>query len=401
MSTVKDVRLKPWLTLSDPEVAEEIFALGSHHGAEVRKVRITLLANLLLSLLDGRTATYYSRDRSHYSRSACRFYSPNTSYRAVLAAVTDLVGADLATERRQAPGSRKSQSSTLSPTARFREIAVAEASDLAIEAHPVPLHLKDDQKRRVAFESSRSRRRMAAEVAEQNAFLRRFSTGLVHERARDLHFGCIEVEGEVLVRSAGLYRVFNRDFSHGGRWYGGWFQRVRSSLRAAITIDGEPTIEEDFKTMHPRLLEAAAGLNLPFGSDDFDFYAVGRFSRAECKLAFNVLLNADSRAGALTALRNDMDQQRAGKLITAFEDGYPRLAPYWFSGVGLRLQRIDAEICGAVLRRLREAGIPALAVHDSFVSAVCHQGALLEAMDDSMDWELRRLRTFGLRKWRA
>ena len=41
-----------------------------------------------------------------------------------------------------------------------------------------------------------------------------------------------------------LYRVFNNEsFKEGGRFYGGWWQRLPSKVRSGITIDGQPTVE--------------------------------------------------------------------------------------------------------------------------------------------------------------
>ena len=51
-----------------------------------------------------------------------------------------------------------------------------------------------------------------------------------------------------------LYRIFNGDFSSGGRFYRGWWQNIPRDLRKYITIDGEPCSELDYSGQHLLLL---------------------------------------------------------------------------------------------------------------------------------------------------
>jgi hypothetical protein len=58
-----------------------------------------------------------------------------------------------------------------------------------------------------------------------------------------------------------LYRVFNDDPQHGGRFFGGWWQEVPSEYRKHIHLAApgqEPkwAVEFDFKSMHPAMLYA-------------------------------------------------------------------------------------------------------------------------------------------------
>ena len=52
-----------------------------------------------------------------------------------------------------------------------------------------------------------------------------------------------------------LHRVFSStDFDEGGRFYGAWWQNIGSWLRSAIIINGQPTVECDFASLHPTML---------------------------------------------------------------------------------------------------------------------------------------------------
>ena len=66
-----------------------------------------------------------------------------------------------------------------------------------------------------------------------------------------------------LLRKA-LHRVFSStDFDEGGRFYGAWWQNIKSWPRPAITINGQPTVECDFAGLHPTMLYLVKGLQAP------------------------------------------------------------------------------------------------------------------------------------------
>ena len=61
-----------------------------------------------------------------------------------------------------------------------------------------------------------------------------------------------------------LHRVFSStDFDEGGRFYGAWWQNIKSWPRPAITINGQPTVECDFAGLHPTMLYLVKGLQAP------------------------------------------------------------------------------------------------------------------------------------------
>ena len=47
-------------------------------------------------------------------------------------------------------------------------------------------------------------------------------------------------------------RIFNNaSWKDGGRFYGGWWQRVPSFFRSKIYLNNEGTIEDDYRSLHP------------------------------------------------------------------------------------------------------------------------------------------------------
>lgn len=108
-------------------------------------------------------------------------------------------------------------------------------------------------------------------------------------------------------------------------------------------------------------------------------------------------LGAALAHGALTgeflAEHGTTAADHARAVMTAVEAHFPALAPYWSTGVGLRLQNLDADICARVQRKLRQRGIPCLSVHDSFVAPASEGLALQVVMDEAFDDACERLRS--------
>jgi hypothetical protein len=211
----------------------------------------------------------------------------------------------------------------------------------------------------------------------------------------------------VYMQMRSLYRVYNRTFSLGGRMYGGWWQQVRSRDRQFLAIDGASIVEEDYPSLHPRLLYARIGLPLVG-----DAYAVPGWeqNRKACKIGFNVLLNAESFAAAQGAIAGHFEEEearalgvdpatrsrrpkgalpphhmkRAADLIRAIKARHPRVAHLFHSGEGLKLQHVDAGMCREVLKEMTlKRGLPCLPIHDSFLVRQPDRDALLTAMEQA------------------
>jgi hypothetical protein len=181
-----------------------------------------------------------------------------------------------------------------------------------------------------------------------------------------------------------LHRVFNRaSFEHGGRFYGGWFQNVPKDQRASITINGEPIIEHDYRSLHPRLLYAQAGK--PLQGDPYELLG---WPRPLVKVGFNMRINADTPMAAIRSLARESElagegaYARARQLISDIEEKHQSIRPAFSSGAGLRLQRLDSDMAQTVILRMAQAhGAVVLPIHDSFICAKRFESQLQEAMD--------------------
>ena len=63
----------------------------------------------------------------------------------------------------------------------------------------------------------------------------------------------------ILLHKQTIRRIFNyKEFTQGGRFYGGWWQNIPSPYSALITIDGSRTNEFNFARLHPTMMYAEA-----------------------------------------------------------------------------------------------------------------------------------------------
>jgi hypothetical protein len=184
---------------------------------------------------------------------------------------------------------------------------------------------------------------------------------------------------------AQLHRVFHRgDFANGGRFYGGHWQNIPAEGgRDTITINGEPTIEIDYRGLHIRLLYQEAGKPMPA-----DPYDVDGWPREQAKLALLIAINARSHMSAVRALadalRRDVPDPftTADRLLKAVKAKHPDIAWALASDAGVRLMRKDSELAERImLETVRAIGIVPLAVHDSFIVPSSHGGRLIETME--------------------
>lgn len=179
-----------------------------------------------------------------------------------------------------------------------------------------------------------------------------------------------------------LYRVFNcGSFEQGGRFYGGWWQHAKRHLRPFITIDGQVTVEADFKGLHPAILFAKAKLDIP--PDPYAFVpgiTDNETLRDHAKTTFLALLNADRT----TKEPRNFDSAAHGMTAEVFrqmvKDAFPMLPGIFGSGLGRYLQREDSDIAEKIMLHFASKGVAVLPVHDSFIVAAQYKDELIRVM---------------------
>ena len=112
---------------------------------------------------------------------------------------------------------------------------------------------------------------------------------------------------------------YRADWNLGGRFHGGWWQRVGEEWRKQIYINDESTIEQDYSGLHINLLYGLQGLQ-----PQQDPYALDKLLDFEAKQQRKVVkgivlnaINADSEKSAYAAFRQ---QQETGSLEKSLKD---------------------------------------------------------------------------------
>jgi len=200
-----------------------------------------------------------------------------------------------------------------------------------------------------------------------------------------------------------LKKVFNNSsFELGGRNYMIGAGVVTREDRSIMTIDGEKTVELDFKALHPRIAATLDGIQLDATFDPYQIEVVGMdsaVSRYFGKWAVLILLNTGKTVGsngqfsynvARKALisqlrgREEVDFDKRELTIKGTTYKLPAYIDYadiiqkclerndyirlWFhESSGLKLQNYDSKIMDLIISRFNEMGEIIIPVHDSIV----------------------------------
>jgi hypothetical protein len=400
-SSADHVHLDPRLTLrSNVNVA----GIAVPKEAVAQAIRC-LLANAVLACWRSCNRVLYSRDNSYYA--AMSATSPAWfSYRSVTRAVRYLVEAGFLVENRTWPSPLARFRSSFQMTLKLERIAAGlSTADLVLAAEPaVTLRTRGENGQAIDLRSlGRRERKKLSEIVDdveaQNALLAATRIELPLGKYPDTN-GLIAVGSYVanpLQRT--LSRKFIDNLGHGGRFYGGWWQNLPSRARPHLLINGEPVVEEDYSCCQLRLMFGILGLPDPLKGDirnpERDPFKMEGVDRTALKAATLIGINARDKSSALKALEGKLTDENlvpastkatveARRVFDAMVRHFPELSTLWFDDVGLRLQKIDADMCACVQADMRKRGIAVLSVHDSFIVAKQHAPLLMEVMKRAM-----------------
>ena len=193
---------------------------------------------------------------------------------------------------------------------------------------------------------------------------------------------------EALYQERTVRRIFNNgSFEEGGRFYGGWWERVPFRYRPHITIDGMPAVETDYSAIQPRLLLAERGVELD--GDPYDIGIDERF-RPLVKETFNRLLNGKCKPFPYSNPSQGFVFEKAdvGLSWTQFpnliRDRFEAVSDQFSSGAGLKLERLDSDIAQAVMLEANALKVPMLPIYDSFIVRLSDYLDLIRAMGRAM-----------------
>ena len=234
--------------------------------------------------------------------------------------------------------------------------------------------LRDADGEGISFAATGETQKMESELRAYNTFIGENTIGLSLpiEDVRTLLMA--RRSNPIDYTRSQLCRVFNENFSRGGRFYQGWWQEIPSELRQHITIDDQPTSELDYGGQHLLLLYALKDAEYYWLRGEVDPY--GDENRNLMKQVFLICVNEESREKAIQAIRQEINynqpdltstNQFINPLIDTTIKRHPELSDCFFSGMWAELQYQDSKISEYVLNHMRAKKILVLPVHDSFV----------------------------------
>ena len=197
-------------------------------------------------------------------------------------------------------------------------------------------------------------------------------------------------------------RSFARgSWSHGGRFYGGWWQNISRELRPDIRINGERTIEIDFSGTHITFLYAEKGINYfsEIGDDPYDIPIREINDPEKCRwLVKQLFLNAINAKTPEKAFQAVMEKANKNKseapqirltfeflerILDQIKQKHPLIAEDLCSDRGVSLMFYEGQITERVLQHFMNKGVVALSIHDSYVVPESYSDELREVMNQA------------------
>jgi len=340
----------------------------------LRVMSVIVIDAILSARRDPARRISYSR-RNGWWHETRRYRAPEFTYYTVVPTIDALVKAGILIDHDlQPPGRATGTQSSYRPAPWLADVTLPVLRHEVFEL----VRFKDADGKLVDYKDTDKTRTDRLFLTKVNRSIAEADIALVSPDTK-IEGGLIRTGKQVInLTQTSLYRVFNGAWDMGGRYYGGWWQSCPKRLRKRITIGGEPTVELDFPQIHPRLLYAIAGRHL-----EGDAYVIPGWKRDDGKEAFKA-------RGALAAYFGG-DAQAACRIIEDVKVHHDAIREYFHSGVGLRLQNIDAGICRDILAEMHRHDVVALPIHDSFIVPAKAEDLLSVVMHRAWEKALRNV----------
>jgi len=326
-------------------------------------------AAIILDICSTPEQVSYSRAARHYDMPG-RYRNSLYTWRKIGAAVDYLDDLGLIEHDKRSPG-RRGWQSAICATDELRAICadIIGGRQLILARPPELILLRDAKGKLIDYRENRKLDRMRRNIARFNE----------------------AVMGSDLAPTivAPMARIFNIGWGRGGRFYamGASWQNIKAEARQSLQINGEPVAELDYCTLHPGILYAEAGAQMPR-----DCYALPGWPRKLVKVAMLTLINAPTKQKARLAIAHDEHMaevaelgsqealRAADTLIDAIKRMHRPIADSFHSDAGARLMSIDATMAEMVMSIMINKDIVILPVHDSFLVQASKADELEAAM---------------------
>lgn len=258
----------------------------------------------------------------------------------------------------------------------------------------------DGKKKDLDYEDTADTRAMRQDLYKYNNLLRDMFISIpeAHNTGTPTNGGAAtySTQSEKFVR-----RVFNNNsWEEGGRYYGGWWQRIPKEWREKIRFWDMATTEVDYSGLHIVLLYALEGIDYwkAVGKDPYSIDGLEQSERMRLLLKTVLLtaINSQTKQEAVKAVNYHITNHfedfcwarheglNIGDLIDSFAEGHQAISSYFFSSTGLSLQYFDSLIAEEVINYFTVKGVPVLCMHDSFILESSKKDELERVMDDAV-----------------
>jgi hypothetical protein len=207
-------------------------------------------------------------------------------------------------------------------------------------------------------------------------------------------------------------RIFNNDsFQEGGRYWGGWWQRLSSKWRKRIRINDRKVVEIDYSGIHIVMLYALKNIDYwsKINTDPYNIKGLEQSERMRDLLKVVLLssINAENRTKTKQAIQFEINMDKdlyrwslskkldLNDILDKFVSTHASIKEYFFSGKGIELQNADSRIAEMVVNHCTRHHLPVLCIHDSFVIEQKHKELLQNIMNRSFDVVLKEFLTTG------
>ena len=268
--------------------------------------------------------------------------------------------------------------------------------------------LRDENKNEVEYNDTEDVRRMRSDVEKYNKLLEKTfidiqsvdkPTRIELPEGKKRRRSNRRVFVNITHHDKFVRRIFNnRSFSDGGRFYGGWWQRIDSKFRKDIRLNNSPTVEIDYSALHVILAYSEAKIDYwqTTRKDPYDLPVRGVNNPEHCrniaKLFLLLSLNASNEKKLYNAFRNELNYREypyefpndvLSELLDTIKEHHPAISHLICSGAGLRLMNIDSRICDYVIADFVRTDTPILTIHDSFIVPIGHEDRLNQLMKEA------------------
>lgn len=164
------------------------------------------------------------------------------------------------------------------------------------------------------------------------------------------------------------YRVFNKgSFKYGGRFFGHPLNQSKKIHRKLYKINDRQIIEVDFINFAINFLYQKEN------SQPHEAYIIKNYLRKDVKKALNTIINASSKGKAKQAIYNETSIKNIEQFIKDVEEKHSKIKKYFYTGIGLRIQKIESRITEDVLLKAVKRNIVVFPLHDAFITIRKHQ----------------------------